>query len=348
MRVRIKDIADRAGVSTGTVDRVIHNRGEVSLKTRDKVLGILKEMEYQPDILASTLASRHPLKVAVLIPFHTTESWFWQEPLEGINDAISELAHFRIEMKEYLYDQFSREDFIMKANHVLKYRPDAVIAAPVFYREMMDFMDQCSTKGIPFISVNDNISHPDQMAYVGQDARQSGAVAGNLIRNALPAGGHVLVISIARDRDNNRHIQLREEGFTGYWENEEKQVEIIRHAISNEGYRHIETALSGLLKQFGSVCGIFVTNSRVYHIARYLENTDLKDIPLVGYDLIQPNIEYLDKGVINFLISQKPREQGYRAMITVFNRLRMNRNILPEQMIPIDIICKENLCCYQV
>jgi len=348
MNVRIKDIALRAGVSTGTVDRVIHNRGEVSLKTREKVMNIVNEMEYQPDILASTLASRHPLKVAVLIPFHTTESWFWQEPLAGIYDARSELSHFRMEMKEFLYDQFSKQDFIEKAGNVLKYLPDAVIAAPVFHKEMMDFTNECSRRGIQFISVNDNIDHPDQMAYVGQDARQSGAVAGNLIRNAVPDGSQVLVISIARDRDDNRHLQLREEGFTQFWKGEEKKAEIIKRVIASEGYSHIEKALNGLINKSGSVRGIFVTNSRVYHIARFLADNDRKDIFLVGYDLIQPNVEFLNKGVINYLISQKPREQGYRAMITVFNKLRMNKKTEPEQLIPIDIICKENLSCYQV
>ena len=69
---------------------------------------------------------------------------------------------------------------------------------------------------------------------------------------------------------------------------------------------------------------------------------------LIGYDLINPNIKYLNNDTIDFLISQKPREQGYKALILVFNALRLNKKPSPEQLIPIDIICKENLCCYQV
>ncbi|WP_234408903.1 LacI family DNA-binding transcriptional regulator [Marinilabilia salmonicolor] len=45
--VRIKDIAEKANVSIGTVDRVLHNRGEVAKKTKEKVLTIAKEMNYQ-------------------------------------------------------------------------------------------------------------------------------------------------------------------------------------------------------------------------------------------------------------------------------------------------------------
>ena len=350
MKVRIKDIAERAGVSTGTVDRVIHKRGEVSVKTRNKVIGILNEMHYEPDILARTLASRYPLKVAVLIPFHTRENRFWTEPLQGIYDAISELDHFRIEMKEFLYDQFSKQDFIEKAIGVLDYAPDAVIAAPVFYQEIQEFTEKCSLRKIPFISVNDNTGHTGQTAYIGQDARQSGEVAARLINLGIQANSQILVISIAKEKDNYRHILSREEGFSEYWKRNAASgdVEIIMHAIPNDHYGYIENLLAALFRKYVSVSGIFVTNSRVYQVAKYLQNTGREHIMLVGYDLIQPNIKYLNNGVIDFLISQKPREQGYQAMVAVFNKLKMNKEPMPEHLIPIDIICKENLCCYQV
>lgn len=55
-RIRIKDIAERAGVSVGTVDRVLHDRPNVSKPAREKVEQALKEMNYQPNMYASALA----------------------------------------------------------------------------------------------------------------------------------------------------------------------------------------------------------------------------------------------------------------------------------------------------
>ncbi|HQB28933.1 MAG TPA: LacI family DNA-binding transcriptional regulator, partial [Paludibacter sp.] len=49
-RIRIKDIAKLAGVSAGTVDRVVHNRGNVSAKSREAVEKVLKEVNYRPNI----------------------------------------------------------------------------------------------------------------------------------------------------------------------------------------------------------------------------------------------------------------------------------------------------------
>ncbi len=350
LKVRIKDIADRAGVSAGTVDRVIHNRGEVSDKTRKRVVGILNELHYEPDILARTLASRNPLKIAVLIPFHSPENWFWKNPLSGIYDACSELDHFKIEVREFLYDQFNKRDFTKKAGEVLEEVPDAVIAAPVYMQETMDFFSDCERSGIPFISVNDNINHPGQLCYVGQDSRSSGMVAARLIDFSVPKNSNILVVSIAVDKDNYSHILRREEGFREYWENGTNAVgtRIVALSFAKDSYPYIKRALTEAFQKYDHIEGIFVTNSRVYQVAKYLQNTARENISLVGYDLINPNIKYLNNGIIDFLISQKPHEQGYKALVAAFNKLKMNKKPSPEQLIPIDIICKENLCCYQV
>ena len=53
---RIKDIAELSGVSTGTVDRILHERGKVSEDARKKVEKILKEIDYQPNLIARSLA----------------------------------------------------------------------------------------------------------------------------------------------------------------------------------------------------------------------------------------------------------------------------------------------------
>ena len=55
--IRIKDIAKAAGVSVGTVDRVLHNRGKVSEKAKKKVDADLQKNEYRPNLIARTLVS---------------------------------------------------------------------------------------------------------------------------------------------------------------------------------------------------------------------------------------------------------------------------------------------------
>ena len=73
--IRIKDIATTARVSVGTVDRVLHNRPNVSKSAREKVEAALKEMNYQPNMYASALAYNRNYTFYLFMPDHASETY---------------------------------------------------------------------------------------------------------------------------------------------------------------------------------------------------------------------------------------------------------------------------------
>ena len=77
--IRIKDIALKAKVSTGTVDRVLHNRGRVSAKVQEKVLKIIKEMDYEPNLIARALGSKKTYHIAALFPMALLTLIGWRQ-----------------------------------------------------------------------------------------------------------------------------------------------------------------------------------------------------------------------------------------------------------------------------
>ena len=86
-RVRIKDIAKMADVSVGTVDRVIHGRSGVSESSRKRVEEILKQLDYQPNMYASALASNKKYTFACLLPLHE-KGEYWTDVETGIHNAV--------------------------------------------------------------------------------------------------------------------------------------------------------------------------------------------------------------------------------------------------------------------
>ena len=64
----IKDIAKLAGVSKGTVDRVLHKRGKVSQIALDKVNAVLGKIDYQPNLMARNLKKNKVYRIAVVFP----------------------------------------------------------------------------------------------------------------------------------------------------------------------------------------------------------------------------------------------------------------------------------------
>ena len=348
LRVKITDIARLAKVSTGTVDRVIHKRGEVSEQTRKKVEKILRDFNYQPDILARTLASKRSWTFSVLMPVSANGNEFWSAPVKGIEKALTEIGAYGITVKYYLFNQFDRESFAAKAFDLLSDNPDAVLFAPVFAEDSVKFIHECKLKKIHITLFNSFIEDINGIPYIGQNAYQSGMVAARLLSFGIHEPGDILIINLAARKHYN-HIIKREKGFRDFFASKTLPANnFTLHTIDSNNASD-ETIKSKLSEAFTNlhVKGIFVSNSRVYKVAGFIENNSLKDIKLIGFDLLPINIEYLKKGVIDFLISQRPEEQAYIGIIQIFNELLINRIPENHHFMPVDIITKENIENYE-
>jgi LacI family transcriptional regulator len=345
-RVRIKDIAILAGVSAGTVDRVLHNRGEVSEKTRDRIMSIIRKSDYQTDILASTLATKKTFRIAALIPEGTENSPFWKYPLAGIEEGLQEIMHFGLSLDRYYFDFFDRESFLRKSGEMLSDNPQGVIMAPVFTEEAAGLLNACKARNIPVVLINANVCAGSCLAFVGQDSFQSGMVAARFMHYGSGDYSQVLVVNFIRENGNQDHILKREEGFRKFYRDHSKTGDSMLRQVNideNLGSGSGEILREAILTAARDVKGIFVTNSRVFRVARFLKEYNKDKIILIGYDLLDENKHFLREGTIDFLISQKPREQGYKSIMTLFNHLVLKKEVEKNQYLPVDIIIKENL-----
>ncbi len=347
-KLTIKDIAQLAGVSIGTVDRVIHNRGEVSEKTREKILKITQVLNFQPDVLASALASKKNLKFAIVMPAADSESSFWKTPNIGIEKAFNEIGHYGVHPIKYLFSISDKNSFLEEGIRAINDHPDGILIAPSLQKEGGEIANLCNENNIPYAFFNSTIANLNPICYVGQDSYQSGQVAAKLMDYGITEGAQILVISILSFLKNNKHIHDRKSGFLQYFENKKsRSITIITLDIDSFVVGDVYEALRNCFMANTAIKGIFVTNSRVYHVARFLESEKLKNINLIGYDLTSENIPYLEKEIITFLINQKPVEQLYRAILTMFNKIILKKEVPKEILLPIDIVTKENLKYYE-
>ena len=84
-----------AGVSAGTVDRVLHNRGDVSVSSREKVQKVLDEIDYHPNMFAIGLAAKKRYHIVCIIPYYI-EHDYWHSVVGGIERARQELRPFNV------------------------------------------------------------------------------------------------------------------------------------------------------------------------------------------------------------------------------------------------------------
>ena len=105
-RPTIQTVAERAGVSRGTVDRVLNNRSYVSAEVRARILQAIEETGYVPVRQARPKEESKdypPLRLGVLLPNWTGP--FKTEVSAGIADARRELAPYHVEIRVCVRDR---------------------------------------------------------------------------------------------------------------------------------------------------------------------------------------------------------------------------------------------------
>jgi len=347
-RVTIKDIAALAKVSIGTVDRVLHNRGEVNRETHDRIMTFVEELGYTPNLLAKSLALKKSFTIAVLIPEAGQNNHYWKKPLEGFKQASEELSDFSTKIELHFYDPALEKSFVREFKRLFASVPDGIIMAPNFQDAALQLISECRDKDIPLMYI-DNDLEGQGLAYFGQDAFQSGMVAARLMNYGLHAGNKVLILNLAGNKAITRHMQRREQGFTDYFRNmiPSQRINTFSTAIDLSLSNEPGDTLGILLSGNPETAGIFVTNSRVYKVADYLAATGKPSLLLIGYDLLDANIEFLEKGTIDYLICQKPEDQGYRSAMAMFDYLLTGKPFNKINYSPIDIIVRENVNYYK-
>jgi len=345
--IRIKDIAERAGTSKGTVDRVLHNRGRVADDVRERILEIIKELNYEPNRIAQSLKSQRTYNIAALIPDPKEDS-YWEAPLNGIEKAEKELRQYGINITRYIFTPHDEHSFIAKANEATRENPDGVLIAPIFYKEALPFFKNWKSLNIPYVLFNTQIESVEPLCYIGQDSYRSGSLAAKILSFGLPEPCTLLVLHINEDIPNSAHLITKEEGFRNFFKQNGRaeRYKVISEDINFYEGGIIDGHLDAIMKNESGIAAIYVTNSKAFEVAAYLEKIGKNDIKLIGYDLLAPNLEYLNKETIHFLINQNPLGQGYWGIHQLANHLIFKQEVAPIKFLPLDIITKENLDYY--
>jgi len=344
----IKEIAKLANVSLGTVDRVIHNRGKVSKKTKEKVLEILERVNYQPNMFARGLVLNKTYSICALIPSYN-EGEYWEMPARGLKKAEENLKQFGINLEIFYFDQNSVQSFIKHSNKIISLKPDGVILAPVINFEAVKWSLQLKRLQIPFSVIDSKISNSGALGFIGQDAFQSGKLAAKLLCSEINGQGVISIISIKSNENHNKKLQLRTEGFKEYIYNSDfiDNISLVEFDI-HQGSLDWKNTLKNACSPNGDTVGIFVPSSKVYYAADCIvENfAEMKKIKLVGYDLVKNTVSHLKSGVISYVIGQRPESQGYAALDVFYKHLVNRQTVKSEKYLPLDIITRENLMYY--
>lgn len=313
-RITINDVALAAGVSKGTVDRVIHNRGEVSKRSREKVLKVVDELGYRPNLYASVLASRKQQKIICLIPeFYRGE--FWELTAKGIRSGMEKSSAFGVVVLTVQYDQYDVDSFRKACRKTLDENPSGVIIAPMFRAETLRFVGELKEKGICYMYIDSRLEDDGYLAYFGMPMYQSGYLCADILTEGRPLR-KVHVVRIARDKTGLSDPTVsRRVGFMDYMSENFPECVIENIFIDPKDRDDIYSKLDRLFGE-GMDDGkhIVMFNSRIHLVADYLKEKDIRNCRVVGFDVLERNLSALREGFVQVLIAQHSDRQAEEAI----------------------------------
>ena len=168
--VRLKDIARDLNVSVMTVSKVVRGCADVGAETRKRVMARIKELNYQPNWVARSLAGRRTYMIGLVVPdlMHS----FFAEIAKGISTTI----------RPFGYDVVicnSEEDSDVETSEIdrlLARQVDGLILASAQEASSVEIFERIEARGIPYLLVDRNFVGRNA-SYVGADHEAIGRLA---------------------------------------------------------------------------------------------------------------------------------------------------------------------------
>jgi LacI family transcriptional regulator len=150
MKVTIKDVALKAGVSPATVSRVVGNYGYVAEKTRRKVLATIQDLNYRPDTIARSLVTKSTRTIGLVLTDITNP--FFAQLARGIEDVTWDNGYTLILANTD--EDLEREQAIIYA--LIEKRVDALIVVPASSKQA-PHLEELTRHGIPLVLLDRSV-----------------------------------------------------------------------------------------------------------------------------------------------------------------------------------------------
>ena len=346
--IRIKDIAERAGVSVGTVDRVLHNRPNVSKTALEKVNKALEEMDYKPNVYASALAYNKSYTFYIVLPKHESEA-YWDEIEEGAQACTDFRRDFGITLKFLYYERFNNASFTRMVREFLTEKFDGVIIVPTTLEQTARFTEKLTERQIPYVLLDSYMPDLKPLAFFGQDSFASGYFAARILMLIASKEKEIAIMKQTRDgKVGSKQQANRETGFRHYMVDHFPDVKIIEVDLPlDEERKEYDGILEKFFKEHPQVHHCITFNSKAHLVGEFLQKTNRRNVQIMGYDMVHKNEVCIRQGSISFLIAQHAYQQGYASVDALFNAVVLKRAVNPVNYMPIEILTKENVDFYR-
>ncbi|WP_226629254.1 LacI family DNA-binding transcriptional regulator [Alloyangia pacifica] len=332
MKSTIKEIADRAGVSSATVDRVLNDRPGVRNRTRDRVLQAAQAVGYFGDHLQDRGSAN---RLLFILP-------------EGDNSFMQSLRRF------LLIEAQERDDVTIEIRTVPSHPPAGYIAAlrqaagaydglgivGPDHPEIREELNQLAATGIKVSTLVSDIPAVTKIGYVGVDNRAAGRLAGLLMGRFLPEGLPGKVLMFIGSQSYRGHEE-REMGFRSILAGDFPHLQVSDFVVIQDDRETAYRSAFELLKR-GDIVGIYNIGAGNQGIAQAIkEHSAARDVVFIAHDLTDATRTLLLDRTIDAIVDQNPRVEAREVIRNLVAAVKGRME--PEYPPRLQVIFRENI-----
>lgn len=342
MSVTIKKIAQLAGVSTGTVDRALHDRGRVNPQVAQRIKQIAEELNYQPNAVAKSLSIRsRNLKIAVILHIQTSNAFF-DDVIAGIMRGKEEIKDFGISVDLYRCADFDPVCQLSLIDKALEDGASAIAIVPINDERVKQRLDTLYAQGFPVLFLTNIIENANYLSFVGCDYRLAGKITAGLLNLLRPQGGDLLLFSPSFQMFGHT---LRLQGLEAQLTAEYPHIHLQQvYELTGDDIQDYQLTCQALETYPDTT--LFVCPGAYSHgnLQAITDRGYLKRSGIVCYDYSEKIDALIRSRDIQAALTQCPQEQGYLAIKTLFDYLSADKTpTFRNHYVRMRILLKENL-----
>ncbi len=338
-KITIQDVAQKAGVSVATIDRVLNHRPGVKVRTVEKVESAIRELNYQPDRIAARLARGREYRFWFVLP--NTAGEFMNRISDEVEAAAKRMSGERVSIMVKRVDVF---DGTLLANVLdgLDDGIDGVAVVALDHPAVRESINTLVAKGVSVVTLVSDVPGSKRTHYAGVDNSSAGRTAAGLMGRFLN-GRKGKVGLFAGSLALRDHIE-RQFGFEQVMAHEFPHLTVLPVRESRDDTERSEELAKQILKEHPDLLGIYNVGGGTAGITAALEaDGDPKHTIFIAHEVTEGSRRALIRGSIDVIINQDPGHEVRSAVRVLIARADNAPVIEAQERIRIDIFMRDNL-----
>lgn len=341
-RVTLRDVADRLGVSTGTVSRALQDHPGLNAMTKARVLQMANSLGYRPNLAARFLSSRRHLVIGVNTPKDPTS--FYDQVRKGIDQ---ESAPFKMTGVDVQHRMFPRlgigEEEVFES--ALEAKVDGLIVVPGGSASLKSYIRRASQLKIPVVCLISDVAAARKLASVSVDATASGALAAELMGRFLMGKGKVALTSgdLAVSDHHGKYTAFEHTLRTQF-----PEMKLFPPIENHESEYEAHEKTLRFLNANPDIDGLYISTGNGLPVLRALEECQMfGSVTVLSTDLYPQLVKKIEEGAVAGSIYQRPVTQGRMAFRMLYEFLY--EGACPPGTVTLAplLVMRGNLNCFQ-